>query len=451
MIASRQLLCVVALYAAIQSCWLLTIPPFEGPDEFQHYDFVRYVAITGHLPDRIPSVVNEGDFFTGEWTQESAYYWLLGLILRPTGYQTMRPGEALVGNKHSMWLGGQAANLHQHAAPLPYPIAGGLLIGRLASVLFGLGTLVSVFAAVRLVTADDQIAALASSCVALVPQFGYQHVLITNDTAATMWASIASALIVWLLVRREPPSWPLGLAIGATTGLAIATKLTAGVIIVALPMAWWCRRNDGRQAWLRPAIAWVAGLLATAGVAFGRNWIIFGDPLATALKHAVVAQFDFRTVFNPRELSSYGHLLYMLFRGTWASFGWGPWTPHQFWILTIFSVMSVFLLLCVILALRQRRTDTTAVMLSVFALHCTAFLISISFFAGYSARYFLPLIVPFVVIVVAGAPRVCGMVRRRVGAEALRWILVAVPMLLAAAWIGTLTATIIAFHFEGLR
>jgi hypothetical protein len=90
-------------------------------------------------------------------------------------------------------------------------------------------------------------------------------------------------------------------------------------------------------------------------------------------------------------------------------------------------------------------------MLSIFALHCTAFLISISHFAGYSARYFLPLIVPFVVIVVAGAPRLCGMVRRRVGAEALRWMLVAVPMLLVAAWIGTLTATLIAFHFEGLR
>ena len=75
----------------------------------------------------------------------------------------------------------------------------------------------------------------------------------------------------------------------------------------------------------------------------------------------------------------YGHLFYMLFRGTWASFGWGPWTPNQFWILTIFGVMTALLLVCVILALRQRRTDATAVMLSVFALHSTAFLISICF------------------------------------------------------------------------
>jgi hypothetical protein len=221
------------------------------------------------------------------------------------------------------------------------------------------------------------------------------------------------------------------------------------VIVAALPMAWWCRRRDGR--WLVPVIAWAAGLFATAGVLFGRNWLIFGDPLATALKHVLVSQFDFRTTFNPRELASYGHLLMMLFRGSWASIGWGPWTPNQVWILAIFGIMSVLLLLCVLLSMRGARSDATAVMLSVFLLHCGAFLISISLFAGYSARYFLPLIVPFAVIVVAGAPRLCGMVRRRVGGEALRVMLVAVPMLLAAAWIGTLTATLIAFHFEGLR
>ena len=241
--------------------------------------------------------------------------------------------------------------------------------------------------------------------------------------------------------------------------------MTAGVIVVALPMAWWCRRRDGQ--WLRPVLAWVAGLLATAGVGFGRNWIVFGDPLATALKHAVVTQFDFRTVFNPRELSSYGHLAMMLFRGSWASFGWGPWTPKQLWIRTIFAVLSLLALASMIVAIRMAATrrrsvdvarawpapalDALAVMLAVFALHAAAFLVSIAIFPGYSARYFLPMIVPFVVIVVAGAPRLGGMIRRRVGAEALRWMLVAVPMLLVAAWIGTIIATIIAFHYEGLQ
>ena len=61
------------------------------------------------------------------------------------------------------------------------------------------------------------------------------------------------------------------------------------------------------------------------------------------------------------------------------------------------------------------------------------------------------MIVPFVVILVIGAERFFSVLRARLGAEALRWTLVALPVLLAAAWIGTFAASLIAFHFEGTR
>jgi 4-amino-4-deoxy-L-arabinose transferase-like glycosyltransferase len=482
--AWRPLLCVAGLYLAIQACWLIALPPFEGPDELQHYDHIRYVAVNGHLPDKVPAQINEDGYFTGEWTQEGAYYWMLGLVLRQTCFQDERPVQTLGESPHSTRHGGTAASAFTHDAPLPPHVLNGLLLGRTASVLFGLGTLLCVFAAIAMCCGDDRIARLAASCVALVPQFGVQHILITNDTAAAMWASLASALVIRFLARtpnaaassvqqgpnasssvqrgtRRLPAWWLAGAIGLATGLAIATKLTAGVVLVAMPLALWARRE--RVAWRPHAIAWAAGLLLTAGVAFGRNWIVFGDPLATSLKRTLVTQFDFRSPFKPGEWTSYVDLVRMLFRGMWASIGWGGWMPDAPWILAVFGALTLFLLVCVGVALRlairaimrgrvgtasTSTEDALVVMLIVLALHTAAFVVSISLVAGYSARYFLPMIVPCLVIAVIGAQWLLGAIRARFGVEAVRWTLAGVMLTLAAAWLGTFAATIVAFHFE---
>jgi 4-amino-4-deoxy-L-arabinose transferase-like glycosyltransferase len=461
--AVRHLLGVAALYLAIQSCWFIALPAFEGPDEIQHYDHARYVAVNGHLPNRPPVRMNEGDYFTGEWTQEVAYYWMFGWILRPTGFQDTRPGDSLVQNRHCMWYGGTSPTVFAHGDPLPPHVENGMLIGRVLSVLFGLGTLIAVFAAIRAITKNDRIATLAAGCIALVPQFGAQHIFITNDTPAALWASLASALVVIFLTRpdaalaRGRGGWWLAAAIGFTTGLAIATKLTAGVILIAMPLALWYRRKS--IAWLPPAMAWCVGMVATAGVAFGRNWIVFGDPLATTLKKTIVSQFDFRTVFRPGDPTSYVDLVKMLFRGIWASIGWAAWTPDAPWLQVLFAALTVFLLVCLVVAARSvtRRRGGAApasgpavtVMLLVFVLHTVAFLVSISYFAGYSARYFLPMIVPFIVVAVTGARSVFAALRAQAGAESVRWTLAGLMLTLAVAWLGTFGAVIAAFHFEG--
>jgi 4-amino-4-deoxy-L-arabinose transferase-like glycosyltransferase len=462
----RHLLGVVGLYLAIQSCWFIAIPWLEGPDEVQHYDHARYVAVNGHLPDRPPTKINESDFFTGEWTQEVFYYWAAGLVLRQTGFQDMRPGVGLAENPHSVWYGGHSPAVFLHRQLPPPPIRAALLIGRAETVLFGLITLLCVFGAVRACAGGDaRVAALAAGCVALVPQFGAQHVLITNDTPAALWGALTSWLVVLFIVRPKPAVW-LAAAIGAGTGLAIATKLTAGVILAAMPLALWrlWRRArlgvDPLKPLLTYAIAWGVGLLATAGVAFGRNWIVFGDPLATRMKNAIVTQFGFRAVFKPSELASYGDLTKMLFHGFWASIGWAGWSPESVGLWVLFGVLTAFLFACVIAATRRvLRTwrearvdpadDALIVMLSVFALHTAAFFVSISIWAGFSARYFLPMIVPMIVVTMMGARAMMPGIRQRMGAVAGQWTLIVVVLLLAVGWIATFMSTLLAFHFEG--
>ncbi len=468
----RHLLGVLALYLAIQCCWLTALPPFEAPDEPQHYDYVRFVAVNGHLPDKVPSHVNEGNYFTSEWTQETFYYWALGLVLRQTGVQDTPPGAGLAASQHGVWAGGSVPTAYVHAAPLPPHLARGLLLTRLASVLFGLGTLLCVFGAVYACgRRDSRVAALATSCVALVPQYGIQHIFTTNDTAAAFLASATALLVVSFLVRNKPSLWLAG-AIGATSGLAIATKLTAGVMLAALPLALWRKRRT--LASMPRALAWCAGLLLTGGEAFGRNWLVFGDPLATPLKKAIVSQFALRAIFKPGALSSYWDLVKMLFHGLWVSIGWAGWNPDSLWLSALSGLLTAFLLASILAAARlvlarpaaaprAQRGDHVAmaepdpspeysalvVMLQVFALHTAVFLVSISIWAGYSARYFLPMIVPVSVVSVMGARSLCVAIRARLGVHAGRWTLIGVLAAHTTVWLGTFTATVMAFHFEG--
>jgi hypothetical protein len=454
----RHLLPVLGLYVAVQCCWLVALPPFEGSDEVQHYDYARYVAVNGHLPDRVPSSINDGGFLTGEWTQEPAYYVMLGLALRWTGVQDVPPGEGQATNPHGIFNDGNAANIFAHWTAMPPRAVYGLLVGRLVSVICGLGTILCVFGAIRVCCREDHIAALAATCVTFVPQFGAQHVFITNDTAAAFWASLASFLVVQFVVRGER-SWLLALAIGATGGLAVATKLTAAVAIVGLPLALWRLRRV--VAWMPHALAWGAGMLATAGVAFGRNWLVFGDPLATALKNAVVTQFAFHSSFHPRELASYVDLLDMLFHGFWTGIGWVRWSPDVPWLWALFGALTTFLITCVIAAGRlvaaSPRGDSTpsqhalTVMLGVLALHSAAFVVSISIWAGYSARYFLPMTVPLIVVATMGSRVLLNAMRRRLGLDAACWTMVGVLFTVPVAWLTTLTTALLAFHFEGLR
>lgn len=460
--------------------WLAAVPPFEGPDELQHYDYARYVAYYGHLPDRIPSTLNEGGWFTVQRVQEGAYYWTLGHLLRLTGAADASPA-VFTQNPHSRWVGGLEATLLRHDTPMAPALARGIFVGRLVALLCGLGTLLCVFGAVCVYAKSPRVAALVATCVALIPEFGVHHVLVTNDPPAAFLASVAVFLLIRWFLRSPADAWPLPLAAGVITGLAIATKLTTGFLLVLAPLLFWTkarladhhgvareRGQEGRddkepvvvkktdslpsrprvRALLWIAVMWAAAVFAAAAWNFVRNWILFGDPLATRLKNTLVAQHGNPVHFHPGELASWRELASVMFHGFWVSVGWTDWRPDSLAIWAFYGLLSLLLLIALGIArgTQPQRRALVRVLLVVLVLHTIAFFVALAHTPGYSMRYFLPLTVPLAVLVTTGMRRLRALAAGRVGAGVVRWAIAGVLMLLVIAWIATYTGALLAFR-----
>jgi hypothetical protein len=447
----------------------------------------------------------EGGWYTGLWTQEGLYYWTYGHVLRWMGV-----GDAplaMVESPTSVFRGGRDAPLLQHASPMPPPLARGLRVGRLASALFGLGTIVCVFLTLAYVTGDNRLlAALATASLMLVPEFGVRHAFVTNDTLVTLFASIAAALAIRWTPRR---SWWYAAAIGVATGCAIATKLTAGVLVLLLPIVWWLKRpsldahgverreldrrrsrqgepdrRDRRRSG-RHLVAWAAGLVAAGAWPFVRNWLVFGDPLATTMKRQLIKLLGFQIVFEPGDGESYVRLARMLFRTFWASIGWAGFGPAATWVWTIYIAATVALLALVGVAMmtttrgartpRARGADETkredaengdalggdavdgdagqarhAATLSaiVVVLHVLAMLTALALVPGNTARYLLPITVPLLVLATRGAQHLASIGRRLMPTVPMSWIGWACVAALAFAWLDTIRETARAFHVD---
>lgn len=454
----RHLLPVAALYLAVTSCWLIAIPPFEGPDELQHYDYARYVAATGHLPDHAPARLNEGGWFTAEWLQEPAYYWALGQALRLVGAGTA-PLQFLE-NPYSRWHGGVVASLLRHDTPVAPALARGVLVGRIASLLAGFITLFCVFGAVHAYTGRSRIAALAAASVALIPEFGVHHMLVSNDPAACCLASIASLLWIRWYVSGAPQTWQAPAAIGTVSGLAIATKLTTAFLLAMGPLLFLVRYRLAKDRtsdathrlplWQCAAV-WIVTVLAGGAWNFVRNWRLFGDPLATALKHTLLAQQGDVVHFHPGELSSYRNLAHVIFHGFWVSVGWTDWGPEATWIWLLYGLLTMVLLLAVGAAVvkASRPEGLVSVLLVVVVLNAAAFAAALALTPGNSMRYLLPLTVPLAVIVVAGLQELRAHATHSVTTGHVRWMIVALIGSLALAWLATFGEALTAFRFGG--
>ncbi len=442
----RHLLPVVALYLAIAGAWLAAVPPFEGPDELQHYDYARYVAYYGHLPDRIPSTLNEGGWFTVQRVQEGAYYWTLGQLLRVAGAADASPA-VFTQNPNSRWVGGLEATLLRHDTPMAPALALGIFVGRLVALLCGLGTLLCVFGAVCAYAKSPRLAALVAACVALIPEFGVHHVLVTNDPPAAFLASVAVFLLIRWFLRSPADAWLLPLAAGVITGLAIATKLTTGFLLVLAPLLFWAKGGRARGL-IRIAAMWAVAVFAAGAWNFIRNWMLFGDPLATRLKNTLVAQHGNPVHFHPGELASWRELAQVIFHGFWVSVGWTDWRPDSLAIWLFYGLLSLVLLIALALArgTQPRRRVLMRVLLVVLGLHTIAFFVALAHTPGYSMRYFLPLTVPLAVLVTAGMRRLRALAAARVGAGVVRWAIAGVFMMLVLAWVATYTGAMLAFR-----
>ncbi len=221
--SSAPLFLVLAGYLLARAALgALVNPAFNGPDEGGHWEYIESWLASG------------GRAVTGvERLQPPTYYALAALPFRLTEGQ---------------------------------PVVDRLFAVRLVSALAGLGTAAATWTAARKVwPARPLLAVLATTVATLAPGNLFLLASVNNDPLATALASTAvlAALCLWL---APAPRWLL-LWLAAST-LAVATKLTAGPVVLgtAAALLWryrgWIVARCGRRPLAVAGAAGVAGLAA---------------------------------------------------------------------------------------------------------------------------------------------------------------------------------------------
>jgi hypothetical protein len=258
-------------------CWSLITPPFQAPDEVDHFAYTQSLLERGEAPSR------DGNSPLARWSSAQI------LALEGMSFST----DHQVGDTRPPWTGRQQAEYRArslavrpsaadgggnettasygpiyYAALAPaYVLASGspldqLTLMRMLSALLGALVVLFTFLLMReLAPARPWLAVLAALLVCYEPMYGFISGAVNNDVGVNAGAAALALLLIRML--RRGLTAPLGALTGA---LLIALPLIKGTALSLYPVAglallatlW---RRHGR-AELRACAALVGGALA---------------------------------------------------------------------------------------------------------------------------------------------------------------------------------------------
>lgn len=343
---------VFAVALALGLTWALLTPPFQMPDEQDHFAYVQQLAENGEAASRSPGLppwssqltiglqstralaVAEKADGRPPWLAEDERAW----AARARGASRKDGGGPTTAATHGpVYYGALAA---------PYRLTAGaslwsqLTAMRVVSALLSALAVLFVLLAAREVAPGRPLFAVgAALLVALNPMFTFIGASVNNDVGY----NVAAALFLWLMLRaaRRGLTIPLALAIGVTLGVlpvikgtAYAMYVVAIVALLALVVAQRDRRvligvagvavaavlvqfgwssiaaEIGRTTFTTPgggAPVSADGLWSTAGTSIAYIWQIFLPPLPSMTDYYPTHDLPAYTIYVKRA---------------WASFGW---------------------------------------------------------------------------------------------------------------------------------
>jgi hypothetical protein len=236
-VSSRRLLGWLYAIAVLNFfCWAVITPPFQAPDEVDHFAYTQALVERGEAPSRNPAsslqrwsssealALDEMSFITDHqvgdtkppWNEAQQDHYLLQLA-------RVRPRASNGGGNETAATHGA---LYYAAVAPGYLLASNspldqLTLMRLFSALIGALTVLFAFLLAReLAPGRPWLAVLAALLVAYEPMYGFISGSVNNDAGVNAGAAALELLLI-LMVRR-----------GLTVRLAIA----AGALLVALPI-----------------------------------------------------------------------------------------------------------------------------------------------------------------------------------------------------------------------
>jgi len=341
------------------------IPPWQGPDEPKHFEYLRLLYEKRHLvsladtdpllQEAIVNSMSDHDFWRlGFWdpsaqpSRQGPFYeiwWDSPTLLHrpPLYYLALLPAEAAVAGQ---------------------PIEVQLYVARLVSLLMGVLTVLLAYRTAQAIfPGRPRLATAVGGFVALQPVFAFISGTMNSDNLV----NLLCAFLFYLLAVTfwQGLSWGRILGIALAVGLALVTKRTTFFVVPLIALAWpayaLSREGRERRRWLLvSAVGIVAALIAGVVVWQVPAWqqqmaqgfvvlldrYLFNGPGQTG---AILARFQ-----SPEIVPLLWSYLVFLFESFWARFGWMTVRLDDAWYVALLVVTALSVLGLAVAAVRRR-------------------------------------------------------------------------------------------------
>jgi|GEM_PF-2306341 len=406
-------LLLLVLFVAASLAHQRALRVMEGSDEPLHYNYAELLRSENRLPDRATRTTNSTQQASG---QPPLAYWIGSLWLRVLNLPSVDGDVVLnhIGNvaqnrwysPHQPWNTGDNHNVYLHGrgeTAFNYPdIVTTDRALRLLGTVWGVIALIGAYGAAREVFTRQSWALLATLAFALMPTMLHINSYVTNDSAATAFAS----LTVWgtlRLLRRGATPFLLVL-IGLCLALAGLSKVNALLIApgvgAALILDWRTRHISVWRLLVNGILLGIPLLILFA------PWVVYGvttygDPFGFNTHQHLTTGFYFA---QPRTLGEILPLLPHLYLSYWGWFATVPLEPITYTLCGVIAGMSAagYILgtkLTRWSTLRQRQALVLSIMIIVVLLGMIRWMQQLSFTGG---RLMYPAHVPITLALVGG-------------------------------------------------
>ncbi len=350
---------IMALFFIMATAVNIINPIFEGPDELQHYQFVRYLQTERSLP------IQELDGPQSQSHQPPLYY-VLGAALTAGVDYSLNPTPPDINphwTSYKPWLvhkDNKSLFLPRLIDRFPYQgVALSMHLIRLLSTVLSTASVGIMWTIAQALFSERPWAAvLLTTAVAFNPMFVYIGGSVNNDSLIILLVT-GHIWLVWQALRNGY-DWRTCVLLGVTWGLALLAKLPGlfacslwGLGLLAYcadEQNWWDLRRFNWGFLFGRCVLITSVFLLVAGWWFVRNIMVYDDPLAL---ERVIAVWGARAP----EQYNFSHIsadVRSSWQNFWGRFGYGQIVFHQpfYWVVNGLSSLA---LLGLIQVVRKRR------------------------------------------------------------------------------------------------
>jgi 4-amino-4-deoxy-L-arabinose transferase-like glycosyltransferase len=305
-------------------------PIFEGPDEIEHYRFVRYLQYYQSLPELAGQPY-------GQFHQAPLYY----LLILPFASVLPDADFAEIDGRLNPYhgyqfeqVGNDNKNLYLHHRDESFPYASQTAVAvhslRFISVFLGIGTVCISYRIFCLLWPENIFRRLLALAILVFwPQFIFISSVLNNDNLAFFWASLTLYLLLYQ--QQNGVTWRGASLLGLVLGLALLTK--ASLALLALPVG--IATIFDKRKWKTAPLSLIITLIIAAWW-YLRAYLSYGDFLGVNAMWQTWPDLAL-TESKAMDLGLGLQRLPYVYQSLWARFGSGS-VAVASWLYSFFDI-----------------------------------------------------------------------------------------------------------------